>query len=84
MLKPVPPKQLDSPMVYDVYDQWKKECGVGRRVDLDKLIDWCDRRAGALKAARPRTTQAAAGTRAKRSSKSRASSKAAPPTSLLK
>ena len=80
----IPPKQLDSGMVYDLYDRWKKECGVGRRVDLDKLLEWCDRRAGAVKAARPRKSQAAAGTAASRSRKSRASSRAAPPTSLLK
>jgi hypothetical protein len=84
VLDQIPPEQLDGPMIYDVYDQWKKEAGVGRRVDLDRLIEWCQLRAGALKAARPRKRQAAAGTAAKRSRKSRASSKAAPSTSLLK
>jgi len=84
VLDRVPPKQLDGPMIYDLYDQWKKEAGVGRRVDLDRLIEWCERRAGAVKAARPRKSPAAAGTAAKRSRRSRASSKAAPSTSLLK
>jgi hypothetical protein len=84
VLDQIPPEQLDSGMVYDVYDQWKKEAGVGRRVDLDRLIEWCERRAGTLKAAKPRKRQAAAGTAARRARRSRASSKAAPSTSLLK
>jgi hypothetical protein len=28
-------------LVYNLYDQWKKSCAVGRSVDLDKLLDWC-------------------------------------------
>jgi len=29
-----------------LYDEWKKSCGAGRLVDLDKLIAWCAKRAG--------------------------------------
>ena len=82
VLKTYPPKALDSRLVYDVYDEWKKACAVGRRVDLDRLIEWCERRAGGKKRARAQV--AAAVTGARRSSGSRASSRAAPPTSLLK
>jgi hypothetical protein len=32
---------LDSRELYNLYDRWKKLCGVGRLVDLDKLIRWC-------------------------------------------
>jgi hypothetical protein len=35
------PDLLDSRDLYNVYDRWKKLCGVGRMVDLDKLIKWC-------------------------------------------
>ena len=38
------PKELNSRLLYDLYDGWKKSCGVGRLVDLDKLLAWCDRR----------------------------------------
>ena len=82
VLKAYPPKTLDSRLVYDIYDEWKKACAVGRRVDLDRLIEWCDQRVGGKKPARAQVTSTAAG--ARRSSKSRASSSAAPPTSLLK
>ncbi len=41
----VDPKRLDSKMIYDVYDQWKKACASGRLVDLDKLLAWCQDRA---------------------------------------
>ncbi len=37
--------ELDSRMIYDLYDNWKKSCGVGRLVDLDKLLAWCEKRA---------------------------------------
>jgi hypothetical protein len=84
VLDQIPPRQLDGPMIYDVYDQWKREAGVGRRVDLDRLVEWCERRAGGSKAGRPRKRQAAAAPAARRSRKSRASAKAAPSTSLLK
>jgi hypothetical protein len=76
-----PPKTLDRRLVYDIYNEWKKACGVGRRVDLDCLIDWCQRRAASRKKPRDQTTAVRA---ASMSSRSRASSRAAPPTSLLK
>jgi hypothetical protein len=41
VLKNYPPRRLDSRLVYDLYDEWKKACGVGRLVDLDRLLDWC-------------------------------------------
>ena len=28
------PEQLDSRQLYNLYDQWKKSCGVGRLVDI--------------------------------------------------
>ena len=76
------PKAHASRLVYDIYDEWKKACAVGRRVDLDQLIEWCEQRAGGKKPTKRQATPAAAG--ARRSSRSRASSRAAPPTSLLK
>jgi hypothetical protein len=45
VLKTLPPRQVDSRMLYDLYDDWKRACGVGRLVDLDKLIAWCAQRA---------------------------------------
>lgn len=39
----IPPGQIKDRRVYKVYDQWKKLCGVGREVDLDKLLDWCEK-----------------------------------------
>jgi hypothetical protein len=81
VLKAYPPKSMDGRIVYDLYDEWKQACGVGRRVDLDKLIEWCAQRAGGKKS---RAQATAPATSAKRSSKSRASSSAAPPMSLLK
>jgi hypothetical protein len=41
VVRTVPPRQLDSRHLYNLYDQWKKVCGNGRLVDLDKLLDWC-------------------------------------------
>jgi hypothetical protein len=40
----IKPSKLDSRLLYDLYDNWKKSCGVGRLVDLDKLLAWCDKR----------------------------------------
>jgi hypothetical protein len=74
VMKTFPPRQLNSRRVYDVYDQWKKQCGVGRLVDLDKLLAWCQVRA----------RQVTADSRARSSRRSRASAKAAPSKSLLK
>jgi hypothetical protein len=81
VLRAYPPKTLDSRLVYDIYDEWKKACGVGRRVDLDRLLDWCHQRTAG---AGPKCQATASRPAARRSSKSRASSRAAPPTSLLK
>jgi hypothetical protein len=47
LLKQYPPCTLNSRLIYDLYDQWKKSCGVGRNVDLDQLIAWCNQRAAA-------------------------------------
>jgi hypothetical protein len=40
----VEPDKLDSRLLYNLYDQWKKACASGRLVDLDKLIAWCRER----------------------------------------
>ena len=50
LLKTFPPRLMRGRGVYDLYDQWKKSCGVGRLVDLDRLLDWCRRRRGAAAA----------------------------------
>jgi hypothetical protein len=47
LLKKYPPRRVNSRLLYDLYDQWKKSCGAGRSVDLDKLLAWCKRRAAA-------------------------------------
>jgi hypothetical protein len=41
LLKTYPPRTLESRVVYDLYDGWKRSCGKGRLVDLDELVDWC-------------------------------------------
>ncbi len=41
LLRHYPPSRLNSRLLYNLYDEWKKECGRGRLVDLDKLIGWC-------------------------------------------
>ena len=51
-------------MVYDLYDEWKKQCGVGRLVDLDGLLRWVEERAGdptARKKTRRRAVKAGSG-----------------------
>jgi hypothetical protein len=45
VLASIPPERLDSRMIYQLYDQWKKQCARGRLVDLDKLLAWCEERA---------------------------------------
>jgi len=45
LLETIDPDRLDSKLVYQLYDQWKKNCAAGRSVDLDKLIAWCEERA---------------------------------------
>ncbi|HVS39869.1 MAG TPA: hypothetical protein VMS17_30200 [Gemmataceae bacterium] len=47
LMKTFPPRALAGRLVYDMYDQWKKACGVGRLVDLDRLLEWVRRRVGA-------------------------------------
>lgn len=37
-------ERLDTRLVYQIYDQWKKGCASGRMVDLDKLLVWCTQR----------------------------------------
>ena len=64
VLRTYPPKTLDSRLVYDIYDEWKKACGAGRRVDLDRLIDWCQKRTAGEK--KPRTQTTPSGRRAGR------------------
>ncbi len=41
VLKAYPPRKVNSRLVYRLYDEWKKACGVGRLVDLDALLRWC-------------------------------------------
>jgi hypothetical protein len=56
LLRNYPPKQLDSRLVYNLYDEWKKANGKGRLVDLDKLTDWCQTRAEDGVAKKPKRT----------------------------
>ncbi len=37
--------ELQGALIYNIYDDWKRACGAGRRVDLDKLVDWLERNA---------------------------------------
>ena len=32
--------ELGGRLIYRLYDQWKKECKAGRRVDMDQLLEW--------------------------------------------
>jgi hypothetical protein len=41
------PEKLNTRLIYQLYDGWKKSCANGRLVDLDKLLKWCEERAGA-------------------------------------
>ncbi len=47
LFKKYKPSELNSRQLYNLYDNWKKSCGVGRSVDLDKLLAWCEERAAA-------------------------------------
>ncbi len=47
VLRTYKPGVLNSHLVYDLYDEWKRHCGVGRSVDLDCLLEWCEERAAA-------------------------------------
>ncbi|MDR7502664.1 MAG: hypothetical protein QN119_10655 [Armatimonadota bacterium] len=40
------PAELREEVVYSVYDRWKRRCGVGRLVDLDRLPAWCESERG--------------------------------------
>jgi hypothetical protein len=44
-LKAHAPREMKTRLVYNLYDQWKKSCGVGREVDLDQLLTWCHKHA---------------------------------------
>jgi hypothetical protein len=48
LLNKYPPRRINSRLLYDLYDQWKKNCAAGRSVDLDKLLAWCKERAAAV------------------------------------
>ncbi len=39
--------ELRGTLIYDLYDDWKNACKAGRRVDLDKLVQWLETRAAA-------------------------------------
>jgi hypothetical protein len=42
VLRGVPPRALcEGRLLYNLYDNWKKSCAVGRAVDLDQLLEWC-------------------------------------------
>jgi hypothetical protein len=45
LLRTYRPSELNSRLVYDLYDEWKKSCAVGRSVDLECLLKWCNERA---------------------------------------
>lgn len=36
--------ELGGKLIYRLYDEWKKDCKAGRRVDLDKLVTWLQER----------------------------------------
>jgi hypothetical protein len=59
LLKAYKPSVLDSRVIYNLYDEWKKACAVGRLVDLDELLKWCRERTEAGSAA-PRSRRRAA------------------------
>lgn len=37
--------ELGGKLIYRLYDEWKKDCKAGRRVDLDELVTWLQERA---------------------------------------
>ena len=41
VLRAHPPREMKTRLVYELYDEWKKKCGVGREVDLNRLLAWC-------------------------------------------
>jgi len=38
------PQKLNTRVIYNTYDNWKKSCAAGRMVDLERLIAWCQER----------------------------------------
>jgi hypothetical protein len=55
VLRGVPPRALEGERtLYNLYDNWKKSCAVGRLVDLDCLLKWCrERRSAPVRRAKP-------------------------------
>jgi hypothetical protein len=45
LFKKYKPDEINSRQLYNLYDQWKRSCGAGRSVDLDKLLCWSEERA---------------------------------------
>jgi hypothetical protein len=45
VLRRYTPGMLNGRVVYNLYDEWKEHCAVGRRVDLNCLLEWCDEKA---------------------------------------
>ena len=45
LLATYPKRELQGGLLYQVYDDWKVACKAGRRVDMDKLVDWLQERA---------------------------------------
>ena len=43
--------ELQGTLVYGIYDDWKRACSAGRRVDLDKLVEWLQANAQTRRAA---------------------------------
>jgi hypothetical protein len=47
LLGTYPRPELQGRLLYQIYDDWKKACAAGRRVDLDRLMAWLEERAEA-------------------------------------
>lgn len=45
LLKTYKPVELGGKLIYRLYDDWKKECKAGRRVDMDELLAWLEEHA---------------------------------------
>lgn len=48
LLRAYAPRRMKTRLVYNLYDEWKRRCAVGRRVDLDELLEWCHEQSAAL------------------------------------
>lgn len=44
LLATYPQPDLQTRTLYQVYDEWKRDCAAGRRVDLDQLVAWLEGR----------------------------------------